>query len=353
MVDQPGHTPRVDAPVTGATVLIVDDDPIFSESLRMILPAHWQIFKAPDVKSALALASAEPVELALVDMHLLDGHGSDFIRMAGVLPCMLCTQDQGEPAFQAIFDDPVVAQNVVGYLTKPLRPGTIWSIRAGLQIGRERARRDRLVAEATARLEEERRQIAGQLHDMVGASLTHLTWIFSNIEHAAQSGSPGAMAEVAAQCRRGREVVRGAHGAVSRAVKELQPEEVHIIGLRGAVDYMLAQWQQTAPRVQFTLVCAKEVDQIDTRRAGIIYRIVQESITNAMRHTDAEAISLQMTCRDQRLEVALQSRGRVLKSTDTYLLTSLRERTASLGGVLQFSCEPQLHTSQLKVVVPI
>lgn len=342
----------MDSQLAAAVVLIVDDDPIFSESLRMILPAQWQTLQAPDVKSALALAGAEPVELALVDMHLLDGHGSDFIRMAGTLPCMLCTQDQGEPAFQAIFDDPAVAQNVVGYLTKPLKPGTIWSIRAGLQIGRERARRDRLVAEATARFEEERRQVAGELHDMVGASLTQLTWIFSNIDHAAKAVGPHTADEVAAQCRRGRDIVREAHGAVSRAVKALQPEEVHIIGLRGAVDYMVAQWKQTAPRVQFTLSCAKDVDQIDTRRAGIIYRIVQEGITNAMRHTDAEAVDTRMACRDQQLEVSIQSRGRLLTSTNTYLLTSLRERTASLGGVLQFSCAAS-QGSHLKVVIPI
>ncbi|MES2887764.1 MAG: response regulator [Pseudomonadota bacterium] len=341
-----------------ASVLIVDDDPVFCASLPLILPTQWRVFSAPDIETAVHLIGTETVDLAVVDMHLLDGSGADFIRVAGALPCLLCTQDHGEPAFQAIFDDPAVSQNIVGYLTKPLRAGAIWSIRAGLQIGRERQLRDRLVGEATARLEEERRQVAGDLHDAVGAALTQLSWVLGTIERTVHTGAASPVdtpvaTQIAEQCAKGRVILKQAYTDVSRAVNRLQPEEVQVVGLRGAVDYMVAQWRLTAPRVEFTFVASKEVDQIDARRAGIIYRVVQEGITNAMRHSDATAVEVQMGCREGHLSLSVQSRGRVLPSDSRFLLTSLRERTASLGGVLQFACDPAAGGSQLKITLPV
>ena len=42
---------------------------------------------APDTETAVRLIVTETVDLSVVDKHLLDGGGADFIRMAGALPC--------------------------------------------------------------------------------------------------------------------------------------------------------------------------------------------------------------------------------------------------------------------------
>ena len=338
-------------------VLIVDDDPVFCASLRAVLeqvPDEWACHAADSVQDAKRMMSLHAFDLAIVDVHLPDGTAADVIRAAGQMPCLLCTQDAQEPTFRKMFDDPSVSENIVGYLTKPLQPGAIWSLRAGLQIGYERQMRNRTVADATAALEEERRHIAQNLHDAMGALLTQLNWIFIGIERAARKTAldPALNAELAEFCKQGKQLVSSAHIEVSEVITQLRPEIVSVAGLRAGLEDMIWQWEKTAPTVRFEHALAPEIDKIDARKIGVLYRLVQEGITNAMRHTNPEHVKVGMTCDAHRIRLTVDSEGAVKEKKDDYALTVLRERTTSLGGILHFVCDTERGKSSLLVTIP-
>lgn len=339
-------------------VLIVDDDPIFLQSLRIVLdqvPREWSYYEAGNVRQAITLLSEHEIALAIVDINLPDGTAADVIRAAGAVPCLLCTQDDKEPTFKKIFTDQSISQNIVGYLTKPLQQGAIWSIRAGLEIGRERHMQSRLVAEATAGLEEERQLIAQNLHDAMGASITQLTWIFASIQQAAnaQAVEHRLSPQITSLCSQGKKILSDAYTEVSQAITRLHPEAVSVAGLRAAIEDMVAHWKHIAPVVCFELTINNDLEKVDSRHAGMIYRLVQEGITNVMRHTDPVSVRITMACRDKTLILTIASKGQVLVERDTYKLTILRARTLSLGGVLQFTCDANRAETCLTINIPI
>jgi len=342
-------------------VLIVDDDPVFRQSLCIVLnqsPNEWHCYEAENVREARALMAAHGIALAIVDINLPDGTAADVVRSAGALPCLLCTQDDKEPTFQSMFSDISIAQNLVGYLIKPLQQSAIWSIRAGLEIGRERQIRNHLIAEATAQLEEERRLIAQNLHDTMGAAITQLTWILSGIDRAVSASSVDMSLSkekqsIATACLDGKKVLAQAHADVSQAIMQLRPEAVSVGGLKIAIEDMIVQWGNAAPQVAFKLVHASFLDKVDARRAGAIYRLIQEGTTNVMRHTDPVEVLIEVIDRDSSLILKILSKGKILVEKDTYRLTVLRERTSSLGGMLQFICNAGLKETCLVVSIPV
>lgn len=339
-------------------ILIVEDDPIFRESLLILFetyPNEWTCTIADSIIDAELLLADQSFDMGILDIHLPDGDALDLIRIAGTLPCILFTQDSEEPTFKKMIDDPTLSQNIVGYLIKPLQQGVILSIRASWRIAKERKMRNHLVAEATAELEDERRILAQELHDSMGALLTQLTWIFSGIakETTLPSIPPEVAHKISSMCEQGKQVVAGAHEEASQIVTRLRPEAVNVAGLRVAIEFLVEEWQTAAPGVVFELKLAAELDQIDLRRAGIIYRLIQEGVTNAMRHTEPTKIKIFIGEKEERLTLKVYSEGRVLVEKDTYKLTVLRERTSSLGGDLQFNCNATQGMSSLVISIPL
>ncbi len=341
-------------------LLIVDDDPVFRESLKIVLaqkPQEWFYHEASSVHEAVAILSQYTIELAIVDINLPDGTAADVVREAVSTACLLCTQDDTEPTFKRLFADPSLSEKLVGYLTKPLQPGAIWSIRAALEIGRERQMRNRTVGDATAALEEERRQIAQNLHDAMGASLAQLTWVFSNINQVLHDATAGTnlplVQKISAICAQGKAIVADAHKDVTQAISLLRPEAVSVAGLRAAIEYMVEQWERSAPTVKFTCEIGPDVERVDMRRAGIVYRLLQEGITNAMRHTAAVSVQVRVACNKKMLCLTVISQGKPLKEKSNYELVVLRERTSSLGGQLKFTHNAKHEEHTLVIDIPI
>ena len=343
-----------------ANILLVDDDLLFRSSASIILDQFrdvWTVYQASSVQEATAILESHRIDLAILDVYLPDGTAADIVRAAGLMPCMLCTRDIADETFRQMFEKQEVAHNIVGYLPKPLPAQAIWQVRAGYLIGKSRMMRDRLIAEATAKHEDGCRVIERNLHDAIGASLAQTTWVLSGIDKALASSAdvPAGLEDTIRKLTaRGRSILQATHAEVSKILKELRPEEVVVTSLKHAIEFMVAEWQAVAPGVTFRCRIADEVHDIDIRRAATIFRLVQEGITNAMRHAAPRVIDVELTCRKQQLLVQILSEGEIpTQESETYALTILRERTASLGGMLQFTCSAADGTSRLKILIPL
>lgn len=351
------------------TVLIVDDDPLLRTELRTLLsraqPACWRTLEADSVRSALHQQQhATHIDIALVDVHLPDGTALDFVRQAGPLPCIICTQDQREPTFSALFQNPDIAHNLVGYLTKPLEPGVLWSIRAGLEIGRERELRSRAVAEATARIEQERLGLAERLRDGVEVALTQLSWALDEIQegclalarhpHDAKHVSMLAT-HLSALRANGAQRIQRLQQDLASTLSRLLPVAVDLVGLSQATEQLVQEWRATAPQVSFSLVADPQADQLEAHHASLIFKLIQDAITLAMRSTAAQHVDIKL--RRQRpdwmtFQVSTQGLSRFSHHSE-HVLAALKTRATALGGGLQFECHAKRGGSHLQAQWPV
>lgn len=109
---------RVLGGVSDVAVLVVDDDPDIRDCYRMILAPRFRVLEAQDGREALQVLAAEPVALALVDVHMPVMNGVELIRAMRDapelrdLPVIVQTSDQA--AVRApVWTDLHVAQTVM------------------------------------------------------------------------------------------------------------------------------------------------------------------------------------------------------------------------------------------------
>jgi signal transduction histidine kinase len=340
-------------------ILLVEDDVTAMVRLKLVFkpyPDEWRIYTATSVDEALEKLATYAIELAILDVHFEEGNAVDLIRASGSVPCMICTRMEVGETFNNIFTDDSVMQNIVGILSKPLPPMAIWYIRAALRVGATWREQNRLVAEATAQVEEERRAIAQNLHDDMGCHLMQLAWTYGTLQNVIKNSpdlSPSIQSSLGEIVERGKSLTNAAKTDLSKIVTQIRPEAVSVSGLRGGIDLLVAEWQETAPDVCFELEAEHDLGKVDLRRAGVIYRIVQEGITNAMRHAQPVSIHVQLCFDEKDLTISIRSKGSILLERNHCKLTTLRERTSSLGGVLRFTCDPKIGESLLRIVIAV
>lgn len=182
--------------------------------------------------------------------------------------------------------------------------------------------------------EKERASVSRELHDEAGQSLTALKVGLHLLEKKA--GDPAAVKASAAALNK---QVEGIMVALHRLASNLRPASLDHVGLEAAVRQMVdALGGQDGPKVEF------EGGQLRTTRLPEftetqLYRIVQEAVSNAMRHSRATSVSVFLGRRDGLIVAIIEDDGigfdPVLAFHGGRLgLVGMRERAEMLGGKL-------------------
>ncbi|HWV09357.1 MAG TPA: sensor histidine kinase [Pseudomonas sp.] len=193
--------------------------------------------------------------------------------------------------------------------------------------------------------EEERREIARELHDELGQHMTALRLGLSLVQMQFGRDNPALAGHV--------DRLVGLTDTAIHSVRTLATS-LHTSllrsGLRPALEGLRGTFEeQTGTRC--LLSCSRDLLDIDAVRTGAIFRIVQESLTNVARHAAATrvTITLKSLDGDYILEVCDNGVGFDLKSVGhgSLGLTGMRERSLTLGGpVIIFSHPGQGTTVQ-------
>jgi len=188
------------------------------------------------------------------------------------------------------------------------------------------ASRARLVEAATS----ERRRIERNLHD--GAQ-QRLIGLLARVE-LARERVDGRDPEAARELEEIREGIRGAHQELRELARGIYPPALTDHGLAEAVRSAMTR-MPGAP----TLVVAPEVE---TTRYGLgvestVYLFVLECLTNAMKHTDDDAVRVELEARPDGLIATVTDHGPGLspEAVSGVGLTGLRDRLAAVGGRLE------------------
>jgi two-component system sensor histidine kinase UhpB len=181
----------------------------------------------------------------------------------------------------------------------------------------------------TAAEDNERRHLATELHDEIGQTLTALVLQISRMK--AKGGSPADLDEALLTADAALEDVR-------RLARRLRPEVLDELGLIAALTTLCNRLSaQTGLLIRRTLPEAPPPLTSDEQLA--VYRIVQESLTNVIRHSGASEAHVALRTDDGRIEVVIEDDGRGLPAHGVPLeggIRSMRERALLIGAELSW-----------------
>ena len=193
---------------------------------------------------------------------------------------------------------------------------------------------ERVAGDALRRVVEgqelERKRLARELHDETGQALTSMLLGLRSIEEATRD-QPQVRESVLAL----RELVVSTLHDVRRLAVELRPKALDDFGLVPALERLAETFaEQTAieVHVQATLGDERLGPEIETA----LYRIVQEALTNVVKHAQASTISVVLTKKGDRVTALIEDDGQGFDASggsgDGLGLLGIRERTALLRG---------------------
>src|ERR1700692_1422395 len=183
--------------------------------------------------------------------------------------------------------------------------------------------------------ESERKALARDLHDELGQYLNAIKLDAVSIREAT-AAHPGAhealRAMIANICR--------VYGVVTGLIRQLRPVGFDDLGVTAALEHCVNDWRSRLPLVTIEMSLTGDFETLDEPRGLVLYRLVQEALTNIARHAKATRVQIRIAAgpaADSRqcieILIADNGAGADLSAPRPGLgLIGMRERVSALGG---------------------
>lgn len=220
------------------------------------------------------------------------------------------------------------------------------------RLGEMESRNHRLNEQLATVQEEERADLARDLHDEVSPFLFSVDVDASTIRQIAAGPEVSA---VAARADAIRDAVAHMKKHVKSILNRLRPT-VHLeLGLKNAIETLVASWQLRNPDVSFKAVIADQ--DCGSKIDSVIHGIVREAISNALKHGKPEEIDVILTWTNEDcVTITVRDDGGGLKpaSLDSgFGLIAMRERAQALGGTVTVKNRTDLAGVEVTATIPI
>lgn len=212
-------------------------------------------------------------------------------------------------------------------------------------------------ADASSRIvllaqESERRRIARELHDEFGQRLTALRFDLAWLQKHLASQPPSLQTNLLLQkTEHMEESVSALMQSVRMTATSLHPSILDDLGLPAALEWLVKEVQnRTLLRCHLVVTAALTQCEVTSDLSTALYRIVQELLTNVVRHAQATVamVSLDRQAGDLLLAVSDNgigiTRARV-EQVESFGLRGIRERVTMLNGTILCTGEPGLGTT--------
>jgi signal transduction histidine kinase len=232
------------------------------------------------------------------------------------------------------------------FTEEDLRLAEVFAQRASVAVELSRlVARDALQRVVDAQ-EGERKRLARELHDETGQALTSILLGLRSVEEAAGEERRRAAVEEL------RELVRSTLQDVRQLAVELRPTALDDFGLVPALERLLATFSESTGIA--TDLEAPLQERLPPELETALYRIVQEALTNIVKHARATRVSIVLTRKPSSISAVIEDDGVGFElgsvRADGLGLVGMRERVALLGGRLAIESTPDAGTTLLAEV---
>jgi signal transduction histidine kinase len=221
----------------------------------------------------------------------------------------------------------------------------IWVSRQDVKHALERSK-EKLMQEA---VDGERKRMALELHDTVCQANT------GAIMHLELAGdSLGRNVAAQEHVRRALQLVRGSMTEMRCALWDLYPEELQKVDLKSGIEYLVKDLTaDNELSVQFSLDGTNRRLPLEIEKA--LLRISQEALSNVVKHAQAREVRIELFLDAQRARLSVKDDGQGFQpelNSGSFGLTSMQDRTKTLGGVWTIRSEPGRGT-EIHASIPI
>jgi PAS domain S-box-containing protein len=199
--------------------------------------------------------------------------------------------------------------------------------------------------------EEERRNVAQEVHDELGQALAALKMDLHWLEQHARQG-PAADQKLRDMIELGEHAI----GAVQRISSDLRPRMLDDLGLAPALDWLASDFRRRTG-----MPCEMSISvppgRIGGNAANSLYRVVQEALSNVVRHSLARRVEVRLALEEEVVLLSVKDDGIGINhaqasAVDSFGLIGARERIEGLGGTLLVVGEPG-HGTVLTARIPV
>lgn len=194
--------------------------------------------------------------------------------------------------------------------------------------------------------EEERKRIAREVHDELGGLLACIkAYVSVAIENASQGGAAVDRLLVDAV-----ELADTAIDSVRRVITELRPSILDDLGIWAALEWYA---KQLDARTELQCACLIDANalaiEVDSERSTMLFRVVQEALTNVVRHAEASSVEIRVNRHGEILLVEIEDNGKGIAperliNRESWGVVGMHERAAYFGAELKITGVPSKGT---------
>lgn len=212
-----------------------------------------------------------------------------------------------------------------------------------LQLQKENELKDALLKiETQNKLQEQRLRISRDLHDNIGSQLTFIISTIDNLKYGLKNQDEKIINKLTSLSGFTKETI----AELRDTIWAMNKDEISFEDLKIRISNFIENAQIASSGIDFEFNCKDEFAPVSLSSVEGInsYRIIQESINNALKHAKATKVSVEVLCQNQFIEIIIRDNGIGFDKAKTNLgngLSNLKKRTKELNGEI-------LVTSQLK-----
>lgn len=198
--------------------------------------------------------------------------------------------------------------------------------------------------------EEEKKKIAMEIHDELGQKFAALKMNVSVLQKKLKDN-----AELLQRANDFQNLLQESLVSMRRIMRELRPGLLDDFGLAEALK-LLVKDNQGRSGISFRTQFPPALPAMSKEFELTLYRVIQEAVTNIIRHSGANKAGLLMNMLKNRLIITVSDNGigigaAALSNTDSFGITGMRERIESIGGELRITGGPKGTRVVFEVVI--
>jgi PAS domain S-box-containing protein len=224
--------------------------------------------------------------------------------------------------------------------------------RAAEELFRSREQLRELSRHVDSAIEEERKRIAREIHDQLGQELSLLQLELG----AVRDGLPASAKQLRAQAKSMTKMIDSAIHSVQRISTDLRPAILDNLGIGAAVDWATKEFQKRT-KIRCRVTVAPPDLKLDQNRSTALFRILQEALTNILRHAQATRVELRLVKKNGAVTLEVRDNGvgishHRIADPKSVGLTGMRERVHPWGGSVAITGRPGRGT-EITATIPL